>query len=193
MRSRRCGASMQHAPSTSQAAWYRRRARSPRTPASPRAARLRVFSTKTIRGRTKRMMRENSNQRPDRDPSSPFPLVLQTAMSVQGNPPIRRSTGGGSRPITLSKHGTPGQCLASTRRQNGSDSQCHATRAPVALSTPRSRPPTPLKSEPICSATKDAPPGIRPCGEPCAAGHRSPTDPPSPPANGSAMGAPRAR
>gem|GEM_PF-6771744 len=95
------------------------------------------------------MTRYISRHRPDRAPAStprPFPAH---ETSWHGKPPITQSTGSkacGSSVVTSSWHGTSGQCLASTARQNGSSSHWPTMIMP-ARSAPRSKPPMPLKSD----------------------------------------------
>jgi hypothetical protein len=77
-------------------------AKSPRTLPSPREVSIGEFSTNAKRGRTSRMTRAISTQRPDRSPSipAPFPAAL---MSWQGKPPETTST----RP----RHGRPSKVV----------------------------------------------------------------------------------
>ncbi len=58
-----------------------------------------------------------------------------------------RPAGSRQRVRTSSKHSTPGQCLARTSLHLGSASHCQTIDIP-ARSKPRSKPPTPVKSDP---------------------------------------------
>ncbi len=115
-------------------------------------------------------MRWNSNQRPERSPSSPAPFPAPLT-SWHGKPPQSRSTRGRVAVLptvrTSSCLSAFGQCLASTARQNGSISTWNRTGPRPARSRPRSRPPIPENSEPIVSNAAAAPTGRRvwPCSE----------------------------
>lgn len=124
-----------------------------------------TFSRRTARGRTASMMRANSKKSPDLSPASPLRFPA-TERSWQGKPPQRRSTRPGSPALvcrpppfagppspplhtsrTSSVMGTPGHRTARTFRRQGSDSQKNKCWCPARWS-PRSSPPTPLKSDP---------------------------------------------
>lgn len=151
-----CGAPTAAAGTQSHSASYPLSARSPRTLPSPssetKLRRAVTFSTKTNRGRSRRTIRAYSLHSPDLSPASPrrSPAMLRF---WQGNPPQMMSVVGACSSISLTSSYcvASGQCLARTRRQNSSVSQFHTVRAPVAHSSPSSRPPMPLNSEPIVS------------------------------------------
>lgn len=101
---------------------------------------------------TPRIIRSISRQSPDCSPSSPAPLPARE-MSVQGNPPVMRSTAPARSRTdsavtsrTSSHRGTPGQCCARTAEHHGSFSTCPAIPHP-ARSRPRSWRPMPEKRE----------------------------------------------
>jgi len=122
-------------------------------PSPPGTANPGTSSTSTNLGRRCRHNRQNAGQR-SRSSSCPlrFPATLH---GWHGTPPQMRSTG--SRPASTevlmsSWRRMLGQCFASTFRQNGSRSTCHATRIP-ARSRPRSSPPIPAKQLPTVRLT----------------------------------------
>lgn len=116
----------------------------------------RTFSIRTWGGRRASIARTISDHRPDWVPGRSPSLVPASEISVQGNPPHRRSTG----PIpqrtrdqlmrrTSPRLGTPGQCLARTAFAARSVSQCQTTVPLVARSTARSSMPLPENMLPI--------------------------------------------
>lgn len=116
----------------------------------------RTFSIRTWGGRKTSIARTISDHRPDWVPGRSPSLVPASEISVQGNPPHKRSTG----PIpqrtrdqlmrrTSPRLGTPGQCLARTAFAARSVSQCQTTVPLVARSTARSSMPLPENMLPI--------------------------------------------
>lgn len=151
----------------SHSASYPRAARSPSTSpiARPRLALSRpgTFSSSAYRGRNSRRHRANSGQS---QRSSWTPLRRPaTETGGHGNPPQMRSghsTSLQSIFVMSPRLGMPGQCLARTRLQYGSISDCHMTFIP-ARSSPRSSPPIPEKREPtVRSVTARVAPAARP-------------------------------
>lgn len=128
-------------------------AKSPRTTPSPREVRIGEFSTSAYRGRTSLMIRDISDQRPLRSPSSPAPFPA-AEMSWHGKPPVTISTtprqGFPSKVRTSSQIGYgsrhPSSCRAmSIPRADASISTAHTVRHPRSL-PPRMPPPAPANN-----------------------------------------------
>jgi hypothetical protein len=138
-----------------QSASYPASARSPRTRWSPpffqrRAA---TFSTTRSAGRSRPTAATTWVHSPLRVPFSIPARRPAEEMSWQGNPAVSTSTGSTvvhSMRVMSPRLGTPGIRAARTWAMCGSGSAHQAMRPPPnAASTPRSRPPAPVHSDPI--------------------------------------------